>query len=405
MQRAVAFACLLRHHAHQRLSAFVRARDGSRQRQLAGATVVGNSGCGGFDLQLLLERFGRAREPLHIDRHGQPDFGHEPVAQRRHLLRPRGQHKGHQPQIPRVHRHGLDIGGRTARRLHLQQRGQLAPAAVGHGDSLRRAQGARLHQTLHHGLRKRHRRCPLTQFRQPHGIKPRHGLGQVGRQLQQVDKLLVGNRLHRHAQRKTVVEGLQRLVVGHLVGGTDHADQRHRHPAAAVVELALVEQRQQRVENGRIGLEHLVEKRHLRRGQKAFGQTLVTIILQRAQRKRPEQLLRHRKARQEPLEIARAGKHPVQTPRQLALGSSRRANQQHMLAGQRSQQQHAHGGVALQQVTVEVGEAVVQSPGVHGAMVRGLHGLFPCTNPTSPRQTAGTTPGQKPNARTPGLTM
>ena len=108
------------------------------------------------------------------------------------------------------------------------------------------------------------------------------------------------------------------LVVGHLVGGAHHADQWHRHPAAAVVELALVEQRQQGVEDGRIGLEHFVEESHLRRGQEAVGETFVSVVLQRPERERAEQFLGHGKARQQPLEIARAGKHAVQAPRQFA---------------------------------------------------------------------------------------
>jgi hypothetical protein len=81
---------------------------------------------------------------------------------------------------------------------------------------------------------------------------------------------------------------------------------------AAVVELALVEQRQQGVEDGRVGLEHLVQESHLRRGQEAVGETFVAVVLQRPERQRAEQLLRHGKARQQPLEIARAGKHAVQ---------------------------------------------------------------------------------------------
>jgi hypothetical protein len=69
------------------------------------------------------------------------------------------------------------------------------------------------------------------------------------------------------------------------------ADQRRAQAAGAVVELAFVQQRQQRIEDGRVGLEHLVEEGDARGGQVAVDQALVAVVFQRLQRQRAEQLL------------------------------------------------------------------------------------------------------------------
>ena len=165
------------------------------------------------------------------------------------------------------------------------------------------------------------------------------------------------------------MEGHQRLFGRHLVAGADHADQRRAHARAAVVELALVEQREQRVEDRRVGLEHLVEEGDAGGGQVAVDQALVAVVLQRLQRQRAEQLLGRGEAREQPLEVARAAEGAVQPPRQFALGGARRADQQHVFAGQRGQQGQPHRGVAFEQAFFELGDQRTQPRAVGQGVV------------------------------------
>jgi hypothetical protein len=164
----------------------------------------------------------------------------------------------------------------------------------------------------------------------------------------------VADRRHRHPHEEAVEEGLQRLVGRQLVAGRHHADERRALAAAAVVELALVQQRQQRVEDRRVGLEHLVEEGDAGGRQEAFGQAFVAVGFQRLQRQGAEQFLGRGETRQQALEVRRAVEGPVQPARQFALRGAGRADQQHVLAGQRGQQRQPHRGLAFEQAAFEL---------------------------------------------------
>jgi hypothetical protein len=69
---------------------------------------------------------------------------------------------------------------------------------------------------------------------------------------------------HLLANEKAVIERVQLFGLRELVGGSDHADEGHRQALVAVVEEALVEQREQRVENRAVRFEDLVYKRYVR---------------------------------------------------------------------------------------------------------------------------------------------
>ena len=56
------------------------------------------------------------------------------------------------------------------------------------------------------------------------------------------------------AQQEAVVQRVQLLRLGQLVGGAHHAQQRHARAPRAVVKRALVQQRQQRVQDAAVGL-------------------------------------------------------------------------------------------------------------------------------------------------------
>ena len=239
---------------------------------------------------------------------------------------------------------------------HAQQADQLAPAAVRNRQALRGSEDAQSRQGLQRRVAERHRpggggqAAPLR-FGDRLGAARRGGVIE----LQQRGEAGVADEPDGHAQQEAVVEGQQRLVGRRLVAGADGAHQRRADAARPVVELAFVEQRQQRVEDRRVGLEHLVQKGDAGRRQVAVDEPFVAVVLQRLQRQRAEQLLGRREARQQPLEIARAVEGTVQAPRQFALGGARRADQQHVFAGQRRQQQQAHRGAAFEQAVLERG--------------------------------------------------
>jgi hypothetical protein len=169
----------------------------------------------------------------------------------------------------------------------------------------------------------------------------------AGGEVEQLPKATRTHRAHRQAHQETVEEGFGHLVVRHLVGSADHADQRAAHATRAIVELALVEQGQERVENGAVGAKHLVDEGDRRIGQETRSVAFVTVLLERTDRERPEQLFRHREARQQAFEVARIAKCVVQAPRQFALGRAGRTDQQRMLAGKRSEQRKAHLAATL----------------------------------------------------------
>jgi len=81
---------------------------------------------------------------------------------------------------------------------------------------------------------------------------------------------------------------------------------RHRAARGAVVEEPLVEQREQRVEDGRVGLEDLVDEEQLGLRSVAGGGAPVLVALERGERERPEELLWRREARQRALEVGEA---------------------------------------------------------------------------------------------------
>ena len=90
--------------------------------------------------------------------------------------------------------------------------------------------------------------------------------------------------------------------------------------------------------------------------QEARRHALVAVLLQRGDGQRAEQLLGHREAREQPLEIARPGEGQVKPPRQLALGGAGRADQQGVLAGQRRQKRQPDHAATLDQAGLEVVE-------------------------------------------------
>ena len=59
---------------------------------------------------------------------------------------------------------------------------------------------------------------------------------------------------------EAILEGRQLPLLGHLVGGGEQHAQAHWLRHAVLVELALVDDRQQNVQNGRVRLEDFIEE-------------------------------------------------------------------------------------------------------------------------------------------------
>src|SRR5487761_667359 len=164
----------------------------------------------------------------------------------------------------------------------------------------------------------------------------------AGGGLQQRTEARRADRGDRQAHQETVEEGVGDFVFRHLVGGTYRADQWAMLASGAVVEFALVEQRQQGIEDGAVGLEHLVDERNRGVRQESVGVPLIAILFERLDRQRTKQLLGHREAGQQALEVAAIAKDRVQAPRQLALRRAGWADQQRVLARQSAQQTQPH---------------------------------------------------------------
>ena len=77
------------------------------------------------------------------------------------------------------------------------------------------------------------------------------------------------HRLHAVSEQEAVIQRVQLLALGELVGGPHQAQQGHRNALGAVVEQALIQDGEQRVQHRAVGLEHLGacdERRSVARG-------------------------------------------------------------------------------------------------------------------------------------------
>jgi len=75
------------------------------------------------------------------------------------------------------------------------------------------------------------------------------------------------------------------------LGQAHHAHQRNLVALVSIVKAALVEDRQERVENGAVGFENLVHKCYTGFRQITVGLPHICVILQLTHGKRPKQLL------------------------------------------------------------------------------------------------------------------
>jgi hypothetical protein len=80
--------------------------------------------------------------------------------------------------------------------------------------------------------------------------------------------------------QETIIQCVQLLTLWQLIAGSNQAQQRHRQAFVAVVKKALIQQCQQCVQDGGVGLENLIHKRHLCCWQITLDLSLVTVIFE-----------------------------------------------------------------------------------------------------------------------------
>ena len=163
-----------------------------------------------------------------------------------------------------------------------------------------------------------------------------------------------------HAQEEAVEDRVERLVPGHLVRGREDADQRAAYHLAAARELALVEQREQGVEDRAVRLEDLVEEDDLRLGQHAGRVAAVDALAERGDVDRAEDLVRLGEAREQVLEVVRL--HQLgERADERALGRAGRAEQHAVLAGDDRDHQEPDDLVLAEELPFEGARELLQA--------------------------------------------
>lgn len=107
---------------------------------------------------------------------------------------------------------------------------------------------------------------------------------------------------------------------------------------------------------------------------------LVAVFLERADRQRAEELLRHGEAGEQALEIARIAKGQVDAARERALGRAGRPDQQRVFARERGEQARAQHLPAFDQARLEYGEQAGEPLAQRRARTR-HQALGPCAAP------------------------
>jgi hypothetical protein len=154
-------------------------------------------------------------------------------------------------------------------------------------------------------------------------------------------------------EEEAVEDRGQRLVGRHLVRGTEAREERTLEHHAARRVAALVEEREQRVEDGGVRLEDLVEEDDLRARQHALDPSLVTTLAEGRDVDRPEEFVRLGEARQEVLEVVRL-QQAREHPDERALGGAGRSDEYRVLARDDGDEQEADDLVLAEKARLEL---------------------------------------------------
>ena len=137
-----------------------------------------------------------------------------------------------------------------------------------------------------------------------------------------------GDLLHGRSQEETIVQRVEFLGFREFVGRADEAEQRDFDPFVAVVEEPLVQDGEEGVEDGGVGLEDLVDERHGGGGEVAVRLPDVLVVLETAHGQGAEELLRNGEPGEQALEERRAAAHRAEPAPELGLGGAGRTEQE-----------------------------------------------------------------------------
>ena len=210
---------------------------------------------------------------------------------------------------------------------------RLAVAAIGSDDLLAAELTAQIREAAQHSGR-HGQACGLVLELGEHGDR-QQGRARRGRRFEHAQETKV--LLHvteDEAQQEPIVERGELVFFGQLVGGPEQREQRDRLDDPAVVEAPLVHQREDGVQDRRVGLEDFVEERDVRLGQLCGRHPAIFVGFQRLQAHRPEDLFRRGELGQQPLEVARAVDATAELVGQHRFGGAGRADQQDVRAGE-----------------------------------------------------------------------
>jgi hypothetical protein len=160
---------------------------------------------------------------------------------------------------------------------------------------------------------------------------------------------VVGQRPHQEA----IEHRAQGVVVGDLVGGAVQRRQRNLDAGAAREEPPFVEDAEQRVQDGGVRFEDLVEKHDVGVGQHRLDPPHVAAFAECLDVDGAEDLVGLRESRQQVLEVTRVDQ-ARQVPDHRRLRRTRGTHDQHVLAGDQRHQQHPDQ-LALVEVTLVEG--------------------------------------------------
>ena len=175
---------------------------------------------------------------------------------------------------------------------------------------------------------------------------------------QQVGQVVWADVIDKAAQQKAVVQGGEFFLAGgQLVGGGNQRPQRRLLWVCAIVKDALVHQREQGVEDGGAGLEHLVQKGQFHAGQVAVGVAVEAVVFQRGDGQGAEQFFRRTEFGEQVFKVAQtlvAAQALGNAPCQQAFAGAGRADEDDVLSRQHGQQGGFEGRFTIHQTVVEV---------------------------------------------------
>ena len=160
------------------------------------------------------------------------------------------------------------------------------------------------------------------------------GLG-VEAGVDELEEVLVLHGVGDDLEAEAILERAELGVFGDLVGRREQDLERDGDRGAVLVVLALVDDRQQRVEDRRVRLEDLIEEHHPRRRQLALGAAHVATLAQEVDVDRAHDLRGLGEAREHVLEVVvvRDAERVAELDDEVRLGCAGHADEQQRLLG------------------------------------------------------------------------